>query len=56
VPREIAQVIARHASVRIVDTPWKTPSIEVHQFWHRRFHKDQAVVWLRGVVHELLRH
>ncbi|MDM0083640.1 LysR substrate-binding domain-containing protein [Variovorax sp. J31P179] len=56
VPREIAEVIARHASVRIVDAPWKTPPIEVHQFWHRRFHKDQAVVWLRGVVHALLRH
>lgn len=50
VPRDLAEVCARHADIRLVDTPMKSPVIEVHQSWHRRYHKDAAVEWLRGVV------
>jgi DNA-binding transcriptional LysR family regulator len=53
VPRDLAEVCVRYGEVRTLDTPMKSPVIEVHQFWHRRFHKDAAHVWLRGVVHRL---
>jgi DNA-binding transcriptional LysR family regulator len=50
VPRDLGEVCARHGDIRLVETPMKSPVIEVHQFWHRRYHKDAAVEWLRGVV------
>jgi DNA-binding transcriptional LysR family regulator len=53
VPRDLADVCLRHARVRIVETPIKSPVIAVHQFCHRRFHKDPANVWLRQVVQSL---
>jgi len=55
VPRDLADVCARHAPIKILQCPIKTPPIEVHQFWHRRFHREPANVWLRGVIHDLFR-
>ena len=55
VPQDIAEVIAAHARIRILDMPLNPPTIEVQQFWHRRFNKDPANIWLRGTVHRLLR-
>jgi DNA-binding transcriptional LysR family regulator len=55
VPKDLADVCVRHASIRILACPIKAPAIEVHQFWHQRFHKEPANVWLRGVIHDLFR-
>ena len=55
VPRDLADVCARHAPIRILACPIKAPAIEVHQFWHQRFHKEPANVWLRGIIHDLFR-
>ena len=54
VPRDLADVCVRHAPIRMLDCPIKAPSIEVHQFWHRRFHNEPANVWLRGLLNQLL--
>ncbi len=53
VPRDLADVCRRYGDVRIVEPPIKSPVIAVHQFWHARFHKDPAIVWLRGIVRSL---
>jgi DNA-binding transcriptional LysR family regulator len=53
VPRDLADVCRRYADLRIVEPPIKSPVIAVHQFWHLRFHKDPANVWLRSVVRSL---
>ena len=53
VPRDMAHVCVRHADIRMLETPMKSPVIDVHQFWHRRAHKDMAHAWFRGVVHGL---
>jgi DNA-binding transcriptional LysR family regulator len=51
VPLDIADVCTRYARVRVVELPPESsPPIPVHQFWHARFHKDAAHIWLRGVV------
>jgi hypothetical protein len=34
-------------------SPIASPVIPVHQFWHRRVHKDAASMWLREQVHSL---
>ncbi len=53
VPQDLADVARRYTDVRILDVPIKSPAIPVHQFWHRRFHRDPANIWLRGIVHGL---
>jgi DNA-binding transcriptional LysR family regulator len=53
VPRDMADVCVRHGNIRLLATPMKSPVIDVHQFWHRRFHKDAAHAWFRAVVNEL---
>ena len=53
VPRDLADVCRRYADLRIVEPPIKAPVIAVHQFWHLRFHKDPANVWLRNMVRSL---
>jgi len=53
VPRDLANICVRHGAIRIVDPPFRSPVVEVHQFWHRRFHQDAASAWLRALVHEL---
>jgi len=53
VPRDLANICVRHGDIRIVEPPFKSPVVEVHQFWHRRFQKDAANVWLRSLVHRL---
>ena len=55
VPKDLADVCVRHAPIRILPCPIKAPAIEVHQFWHQRFHKEPANVWLRGLIHDLFR-
>lgn len=53
VPRDLAEMCVRFGDIRVVDTPMKTPVIEVRQSWHQRFHKDAAHAWLRGAVQAL---
>ncbi len=53
VPRDLADVCLRYGDLRVVEPPLRSPVIAVHQFWHARFHKDPANVWLRGVVRSL---
>ena len=53
VPQDMADFCASHAEIRILAAPLKAPALQVHQFWHRRFHKDPGNVWLRGALHEL---
>jgi DNA-binding transcriptional LysR family regulator len=55
VPRDLAEFCVQHGAVRIVETPTKSPVIDVHQFWHRSFHKDPAHIWLRSAIHTLFR-
>ncbi|HEY2254834.1 MAG TPA: LysR family transcriptional regulator [Variovorax sp.] len=54
VPIHLAHVCQNYAKVRIVEMPIKSPVIAVHQFWHRRVHKDPANIWLRQLLHAAL--
>lgn len=53
VPKDLADFFVAHGNVRYVPTPMKSPSIDVHLFWHQRFQKDTAHIWLRNVIHRL---
>lgn len=54
VPEPLAQYFAGiSADVRVVGLPFDLPRIEMKQFWHRRFHRDERNKWLRTLVYQL---
>ena len=53
IPHALAEAWLAYGGIRIVATPMKVPVVEVHQFWHRRMHKDAAHAWPRAQVFEL---
>jgi len=53
VPEDLASLCQRHARIRVLASPIEAPGIPVHQFWHRRAHKDAGNQWLRAQVQAL---
>ncbi|CAN1565530.1 hypothetical protein B9Z42_00180 [Limnohabitans sp. B9-3] len=53
VPKDLAEFFVQHGEVRYVPTPMKSPVIDVHLFWHQRFQKDSAHIWMRQIIHNL---
>lgn len=47
-PMALAEEFAEIAGLQITALPFETPTIEIYQYWHRRFHHDPANQWLRG--------
>lgn len=52
-PRTIAERFARSGRLRVLSPPAGIPRYDLKQYWHRRFHNDPRIRWLRGVVQEL---
>jgi len=40
--------------LRIHPLPFPSPTVEIKQIWHRRFHRDGANKWIREVVRRCL--
>ena len=53
-PRQIGELLARNAKLRVLACPFPMPSFTVKQHWHARFHQDPANRWLREQVAGLL--
>ncbi|QCP54781.1 LysR family transcriptional regulator [Trinickia violacea] len=45
--------VAEHASITLVEPPLPLPHFDLKQHWHRKYHNDPRMSWLRGVVTEL---
>ncbi|AOK31238.1 MULTISPECIES: LysR family transcriptional regulator [Burkholderia] len=41
---------AEHAAIALVEPPLPLPRFDLKQHWHRKFHNDSCIAWLRGVV------
>ena len=54
-PRLLAQQIALHFDVRIKPLPVTVADIEVGLYWHDRFHRDPANIWMRRTITDLFR-
>ncbi|MBK6007024.1 LysR family transcriptional regulator [Ramlibacter ginsenosidimutans] len=55
VPQDIATVVGRHVPLKTIELPFKPPTIQVQQYWHRRMQDDAANRWLRGLFYEVNR-
>jgi DNA-binding transcriptional LysR family regulator len=53
VPSHIAELVSEHTALQLIAPPVRFPSFEVSMVWHRRFHSDPAVVWLREILSQL---
>ncbi|MRW89772.1 LysR family transcriptional regulator [Duganella sp. FT80W] len=50
VPRAVGESFAQFADIKLVEPPLDIPSFDLKQHWHRKYAKDGANVWLRGVM------
>src|SRR5690606_16127696 len=55
-PSGMAETLAPHVGLRIFPVPIKTPSIDIFQYWHERFHRDPGNEWIRALFAELFIH
>jgi DNA-binding transcriptional LysR family regulator len=53
VPRAVAAFFSGLVNLQVLDPPIDVPEFAVKQYWHRRFHHDARVIWLRTMMSEL---
>lgn len=50
VPGQLADTFNTHGQLAALALPFKLPPSTVRMYWHRRFHDDAGVRWLRNVL------
>jgi DNA-binding transcriptional LysR family regulator len=53
VPRPLIDSIAAPRRIRQVAMPFSIPSTAMNQYWHARYHRDPASIWLRHAIMDL---
>jgi len=53
VPYAVGASFAQIANIRLIEPPFEIPKFDLKQHWHRKYHKDQTNMWIRGVVAKL---
>jgi len=54
-PSGMAEALAPHLGLHLFPVPVKTPTIDIYQYWHERFHRDPGNEWIRRLFVELFR-
>jgi DNA-binding transcriptional LysR family regulator len=52
VPRTVAAFFSGLVDLQVLDPPIDVPEFAIKQYWHRRFHHDARVIWLRTMMSE----
>jgi len=55
VPFSCARAFSRLGTLCMVELPLKTPSFDLKQHWHARYHRDAGNQWLRQLIHDCFR-
>ena len=53
IPSSLARALASRGDVRAVALPFDMAPLDISQFWHERFQRDDGHHWLRSIVYEL---
>jgi DNA-binding transcriptional LysR family regulator len=53
VPRAVAAFFLGLVDLHVLESPIDVPEFAVKQYWHRRFHHDARVIWLRTIISDL---
>lgn len=54
-PLGMAEALAPHLGLQLFPVPVKTPTIDIYQYWHERFHRDPGNQWIRELFVDLFR-
>jgi DNA-binding transcriptional LysR family regulator len=52
-PAGMAEALSPHLGLHLFPAPVKTPTIDIYQYWHERFHRDPGNEWMRALFAEL---
>ena len=53
IPSSLARALCGRGGVRAVALPFDIAPLDVSQFWHERFQRDDGHHWLRAIVYDL---
>jgi DNA-binding transcriptional LysR family regulator len=55
VPKEVALEFRNSRSTVVYELPFESPTFRLHSHWHKRFHEDPGIRWLRELVYMLFK-
>jgi DNA-binding transcriptional LysR family regulator len=50
-PKIVASIFAERYGLRMLPMPVDLPEYDLKQHWHRKFHHDPRLIWLRSLLH-----
>lgn len=53
-PRRMAKQLAQESELSIVELPMQVQNFSYFQFWHKRYNKDPARIWLKNMINDIL--
>lgn len=53
-PRRMAKQLAKQGVLSIVELPMQVQNFSYFQFWHKRYNKDPARIWLKNIINDIL--
>jgi DNA-binding transcriptional LysR family regulator len=53
VARPIAQTASQFFPITLLPPPFRIPSMQIKQVWHRRFDKSPRLIWLRNLIADM---
>lgn len=53
-PRRMAKQLAKDSQLAIVELPMQVQNFSYFQFWHKRYNKDPARIWLKNMINDIL--
>jgi DNA-binding transcriptional LysR family regulator len=49
-PFIVARLFARQYGLRVMSLPLELPDYDLKQYWHRKYHHDPRLIWLRSLI------
>lgn len=53
-PRRMAKQLVKNSDLAIVELPMQVQNFSYFQFWHQRYNKDPARIWLKNIIDDIL--
>jgi DNA-binding transcriptional LysR family regulator len=53
IARPIAQTASQFFPITLLPPPFRIPSMQIKQVWHRRFDKSPRLIWLRNLIADM---
>jgi len=54
IPNDLEPAFSAQKHIQVYPLPFDSPTVEIKQIWHQRFHRDPASQWIRDLVRQAL--